>query len=283
MQCIFCKSESSRSKSIEHIIPESLGNKEHILPPGIVCDKCNHYFSIKIEKKLLELPYFQSRRFWQEIESKKGRYAPAKGMLLHPNGGPIELYRTKDEELQVIINNEKVKNTILSLNRGSFIFPCYDLPEKNDKIISRFLGKIGIELISSHALDIKDGLTEIIHKTELDFLRNYVRYGKPDIIWPYHLRRIYSEDHRFYNQNEDYQNLHEMKLLYTEKCELYLVMAIFGVEYCLNMGDPELEGYMEWLFEHDNKSPLDLEFCSKINMSNIDNFLKKKMRENVNK
>jgi len=72
MRCIFCKKDSSKSKSCEHIIPESLGNVEHTLPPGIVCDKCNNYFSLKIEKKMLEQPYFTSLRFRQRIESKKG-------------------------------------------------------------------------------------------------------------------------------------------------------------------------------------------------------------------
>ena len=50
MECIFCHKDSSPSKSIEHLIPESLGNKHHVLPTGYVCDECNHYFAIKIEK-----------------------------------------------------------------------------------------------------------------------------------------------------------------------------------------------------------------------------------------
>ncbi|HET8891812.1 MAG TPA: HNH endonuclease [Candidatus Angelobacter sp.] len=29
-RCIFCKNDSSGSRSIEHILPESLGNKEHL-------------------------------------------------------------------------------------------------------------------------------------------------------------------------------------------------------------------------------------------------------------
>jgi len=36
MQCIFCHKDSSTSKSVEHIIPESLGNKHHFLPKGYV-------------------------------------------------------------------------------------------------------------------------------------------------------------------------------------------------------------------------------------------------------
>lgn len=38
--CIFCNQDSTESKSIEHIIPESLGKDELILDKGIVCDKC---------------------------------------------------------------------------------------------------------------------------------------------------------------------------------------------------------------------------------------------------
>ena len=40
MECIFCHKDSSPSKSIEHLIPESLGNKHHVLPTGYVCDEC---------------------------------------------------------------------------------------------------------------------------------------------------------------------------------------------------------------------------------------------------
>lgn len=52
--CIFCHKDSSNSKSIEHIIPESLGNKEHILPNGYVCDICNNRrFFCDLRKKII--------------------------------------------------------------------------------------------------------------------------------------------------------------------------------------------------------------------------------------
>ena len=78
MECIFCHKDSSSSKSIEHIIPESLGNEHHILPAGYVCDECNHYFAIKIEKELLTQPYFVSMRFRNEILTKKGKLVKEK-------------------------------------------------------------------------------------------------------------------------------------------------------------------------------------------------------------
>ena len=57
--CMFCHKDSSSSKSVEHIIPESFGNKHHYLPKGYVCDKCNNYFSCNgsfvIQEKRLSL------------------------------------------------------------------------------------------------------------------------------------------------------------------------------------------------------------------------------------
>ena len=50
--------------------------------------------------------------------------------------------------------------------------------------------------------------------------------------------------------------LHEFTLPHTEEQELYLVLAIFGTEYCLNMGGPYFDGYIDWLKRHEFKSPL---------------------------
>lgn len=78
MECIFCHKDSSTSKSIEHIIPESLGNTDYLLPNGYVCDECNHYFAIKVEKKLLSQPYFVSMRSRNGILTKKGKFVREK-------------------------------------------------------------------------------------------------------------------------------------------------------------------------------------------------------------
>ncbi len=62
MRCIFCKGDSNQSRSVEHIIPEALGNIEHVLPRGIVCDTCNNYFARKVEGPLLETQWFRHAR-----------------------------------------------------------------------------------------------------------------------------------------------------------------------------------------------------------------------------
>ncbi|WP_353957562.1 HNH endonuclease [uncultured Alistipes sp.] len=50
MQCIFCHKDASWPTNVEHIVPESLGNKDMCLPKGYVCDECNHHLAIKAEK-----------------------------------------------------------------------------------------------------------------------------------------------------------------------------------------------------------------------------------------
>lgn len=105
MKCIFCKSDSSQSVSVEHIIPESLGNIEHVLPKGMVCDSCNNYFSIKIEKPLLESPYFISLRSQNLIENKRGRIPYE---LAYMGGGYVNIGYDK-----------KSKNTVINVEDDS--------------------------------------------------------------------------------------------------------------------------------------------------------------------
>jgi len=107
MKCIFCKQSSELSKSVEHIIPESLGNTEHILAKGIVYDKCNNCFAIKIEQPLLQLPYFVSLRHRNDIESKKGRIPIERGILLAPTPSIANFHRDKESK-SISLEDEKL-------------------------------------------------------------------------------------------------------------------------------------------------------------------------------
>ena len=73
MRCIFCKQDSAASVSVEHIVPESLGNTDHVLPIGVVCDQCNQYFARKVERQLLDSPMFRLLRSDMAVPNKRGR------------------------------------------------------------------------------------------------------------------------------------------------------------------------------------------------------------------
>src|SRR3990172_9041277 len=90
MRCVFCKNDCTNSRKVEHIIPESLGNTKHLLPKGVVCDSCNSYFGIKVEKPLLDSHYFRQARFRNRIYNKNDRVPTIQGVLL-PGIIPIEM------------------------------------------------------------------------------------------------------------------------------------------------------------------------------------------------
>jgi hypothetical protein len=256
MKCIFCKQDSSGSKSIEHIIPESLGNKEHVLRNGIVCDKCNNYFALKIEKPVLDNTYFTSLRHRNFIENKKNRIPLEKAFI---GSDPDVFIDINGGERSIVVNNPNTIQRIMNKQVGQMIVPTISSPPLNDRDVSRFLGKMAIEILAHKFCNDQNWIDEITDKPELDDLKNYVRLGDKPAFWQYHQRRLYNEEDRFFNpwiKKESYEVLHEFMLLYTPKKEMYLVIAIMGIEYSINLADDKIDGYLDWLRENDNISPL---------------------------
>jgi hypothetical protein len=253
-RCIFCKQDSSTSKKVEHIIPEALGNKEHVLPRGVVCDDCNSYFGLKVEKPLLDSDYFRQARSRNLIYNKENRVPSISGVLF-PGFIPIEwdqaghsIFSTRERDTSKLIN------VLHHIQEGKLIVPILESPDEH--LMSRFLAKTALEVLASRFLAIPGGLDEVIDKSELDELRHYARFGAPPKFWPFNTRVIYPEGKMFVEGTQRYEVLHEYTLLYTESSELYLVVAILGIEYVTNMGGPEIDGYIEWLKQHSFKSPL---------------------------
>jgi len=215
VRCIFCKADSGGSTSVEHIIPESLGNEAHTLPPGVVCDRCNNYFGLKIEKPLLDSGTFRFLRGAMRIPSKKGRVP----RVPNPDDRRLPEYR----------------------------------------LTARFIGKVGLEALARTFLRVDGWNDEIVDKEELDALRAFVRFGRGQE-WPFCFRPIYPMNAVFHDGKEYYEVLHEYDLLYTLNMQMYVVLAILGVEFAMNLAEPELRGYFEWLAQHDYASPLYTDF-----------------------
>ncbi len=258
MRCIFCKEDSSDSRSVEHIVPESLGNIDHVLPPGVVCDKCNNYIAREVEKPFLDSRYFQERRFYAGIPNKKKRIPPMEGIHLQSRT-PVQFLKINGEEGISVGASPNVDESgwvqsLLKREAGTVIVPIGQKP--SDNIISRFIGKVGLEVLAHRALDVQGGLDETINQPELEELRRYVRIGNSAQSWPYSCRSIYQPDFIFNDGAEQYQVPHEFDILITPESEYYIVVAIFGEEYALNLGGPEIEGYELWLKTNNNVSPL---------------------------
>ncbi|MBN2860332.1 MAG: hypothetical protein JXK93_08740, partial [Sphaerochaetaceae bacterium] len=89
---------------------------------------------------------------------------------------------------------------------------------------------------------------EIVRMRELDGLRDYVRRGRPGFVWPVNIRKIYDASRIFVSSGMDpFQVLHEWDILaipepgQSKVYVCYAVVAIFGIEYVINLGGPELD------------------------------------------
>ncbi|HLO54200.1 MAG TPA: HNH endonuclease [Saprospiraceae bacterium] len=257
MRCIFCKNDSTNSISVEHIIPESLGNKSHILQKGIVCDSCNNYFAIKIEKLVLEKPYFKNVRYRNIIKTKKDRLVPDRTLFPHKDGGWANVWLDN----KGIIFDSKDKNIINLIKEGKInklVIPIVNQPEENDYEVSRFLAKVALEMLTDRIKNDEDWIEEIISNKQLDPIRNYARFGKGEL-WKYHQRRIYGEETRFVDpihHPEPYEILHEMDILYTKDRVMYFILVVMGIEFAINLAHSETEYYEDWLQKNNGKSPI---------------------------
>ena len=295
--CIFCHKDSSLSKSVEHIIPESLGNKHHFLPRGYVCDDCNNYFSVKIESQLLAQPYFVSMRFRNEILNKKGKRVKEK-MCFPPFPEPVEVVlQITDGVLDVYFDNDELYNQIQANNIKKMIGSYIAEPEYPNNVMSRFIAKCAYEYFlyrvgeKNYDACIKDLLGA--ENDKLKSLREYARYGKGEY-WQYNQRRIASEGELVHNQKDNliYERLHQMTFFVKDReflpngsvlAEIYFVMDIAGIEYAICISDPDISGYKQWVCEHENQSPLDDEGEKKffMNLSDVNPLLIKKRKEEL--
>lgn len=244
VRCIFCKQPSASSKSVEHIIPQSLGNKKHVLPKGIVCDACNNYFSRKVEKPFMDLPVVRRLRFEQDLESKRGNVPPLDGLIL-PDV-PALITRHPKHDFTSVQVSEPDFLRIRQTDELRIMIPlATDIPET--PVVSRFLAKVALEALALRLVEFPDGISYIRDEKQLDPLRDHARrgYGGP---WPVHVRTIYHQDARIVGSDgRPEQIVHEFDFLVTDRSEWFLVMAIFGVEFTINLGGPEISGYLRWL------------------------------------
>ncbi len=170
--CLFCLKTERPFSSSEHILPESMGNREKLLAPGVVCDVCNHGALSDIDNALCNFFPVLLRRTMHGVPTKSGKYlsVPLIGGKLSflpasaPGGEPT---------LAITSDNPKrrlVKYTPLGGGRvevEASIRAAGALTPKHASELSRVLLKIGLELLW---LDHR----ELALSTSLDHVRDAV-------------------------------------------------------------------------------------------------------------
>lgn len=263
MRCLFCKAPTDSSKSVEHVIPEAFGSKKIILPKGIVCDKCNNYFSRKIEGPLLAHPSFRNIRAWHQVRTKRGNMPSVQGII---GGTDIKINMKLDEEGELKIQFEKDSDAkkygtdfiprLLEAGASALIFM---LDVNHPKIeMSRFLAKMALEAVAFRFLASDKFEAQLIDHPHFDPIRNFARYGIGPREWPYSQRRIFPIDTnmRHPETNDWVQAGFGHDLFFTKMKEMYFVFILYGMEYVINLGGPSIAGFEDWLKTHNNFSPV---------------------------
>lgn len=247
-RCLFCIQDSSTSVSVEHIVPESLGNTTIVLPRGFVCDRCNNYFARKVEAPFLNSPAILALRHMEGVRNKRGRI-PGMDVILN-NGISGRLERNPRSPIPFLLEVDTSGLEWLTVDPKSWptsaYFPSPDRPAPT-RDVARFVAKAGLEHLVQRNLGFQVGLESIFGAPELELCRKFARYGEGPKDWSVRVERIYDSDHLFEENLPDFQRVWEMDLLIPDDRESALfAMSIFGLEFAINLIGPDLSPYDRW-------------------------------------
>lgn len=97
--CIYCGESDGGFTSVEHIYPESLGNTELVLGPGIVCDQCNHIVLSPLDDYFVNWdPIAMLRVVNQAVNPKTGKFPRARMQEL-------SIEKTAPRHLRVVMHH----------------------------------------------------------------------------------------------------------------------------------------------------------------------------------
>lgn len=164
--CLFCREKKNPFRGIEHIIPESLGNRAYVLPRGVVCDRCNQYFS-DLENYFCNYHLTAASKLLFLDETKKGRPPSLpleRGQMRREKSGKIRFQQP------ILEGKEKEQFSITFFKDEVIIEASWPLPDADSAKISRFLAKCGIETLYFKK-------KELAYEGDFDLVRRYARYG----------------------------------------------------------------------------------------------------------
>jgi hypothetical protein len=261
MRCIFCTSPSSASRSVEHIIPESLGNTRHVLPKGAVCDTCNNYFARKVEHPVLSHRSIRNLRAWNGLRTKGGKQTPLLATHLS-SGFDVAISREANGDINVKAEKGKTSSEIkwhldqdeeFGLHAFAVNFDI-DPPQRE---MSRLLAKVAVERCFCDFQRANKSSDQLIFDRYFDNIRRWARYGDNFPHWPYHQRTIYPQETQMRHPVTDewVKAGIGQGLFHTPSPETYYSVVLYGTEFVINVGGPNIEGFERWLTQNDNASP----------------------------
>lgn len=182
MECLFCNA-SGPYTTVEHVIPESLGNDDLTLE-GHVCDACQRYFGKEVEHCVLNKTMIGAWRVLLGTTTKKGKRPMVDLSQPREQRGVLPCVSAHHDDVAFeALEDESFKLTKMSP----------DLAERFEQgarsrlqlvitphvlyMLGRFLCKVGLELVC-----VADPMEARSHR--YDEARRYARLGPWQQLWP---------------------------------------------------------------------------------------------------
>jgi len=141
--CLFCLSFSRSFKSEEHVLPRGLGNTLKVLPPGVVCDKCNNGVLAGLDEVLTNFDPIKFQRIMNGITNREGKVQPSK----HNN---LDITQIGPNHLGVVMKSKKAsyfQPTETGFNLT--VVGGHKITNSYMKKVLRALYKMGLEMVYS--------------------------------------------------------------------------------------------------------------------------------------
>ncbi len=162
--CIYCLSPDGPFTAPEHVFPESLGNREVVLPPGIVCDPCNHGVLSTLDEALVNHPHFKFLRPYYVPRTKAGK-------LPRSHFRNARLERQADGVVRIVPKDRSAApKNITRLPDGRLRLTIQlSAAAVNPMPLARAIYKVGIGVVA-----FQDGAASVL-RPRLDPARNFIR------------------------------------------------------------------------------------------------------------
>jgi hypothetical protein len=239
MNCIFCGTPVLKN-SLEHIVPESLGNKTYTLENGFICGGCNNSFS-KFEDKALSKGILAITRPMSGFATKKGK--PAKGQS---HGIKFEGNK-KYIKNQVTVFGLTEKNVKAINSDGSIVFDIQNF-DKSEMAVSKLLLKIGFEALFQSQ-------RKVFKLTNLNELKAHLN-KQNNTDWPFITTNIKPMDFQSIPRFKDKQTLKKIncEILFKkiDKENLLFNFRYSFLSYIINLINRD----KEWIIPYKEKDKL---------------------------
>lgn len=165
-KCIYCLKSSEPFTSIEHIIPEGLGNEDLILPKGFVCDTCNNGTLSRLDNYLQEFEPISFLKVIYTQYTKDGKFPVGNYQNISiKKTHPRNIVLTEKDKSGGVRNLKETDNGQVSFSidfRGRRFEP---------KTLGRSLYKIGIGMVAF------DRGPDVVYDTKYNEAREFILRG----------------------------------------------------------------------------------------------------------